>query len=94
MLDTGKSQFLRGLLHRETILTYIKSQSKAVCCFITVPSFLGSEHHVLVVVRVGPHQELAVLGVQGEPGKVHGAEEADMRGLAIQHSLVRVNPQA
>ena len=34
-----------------------------------------------------------MVGVQGEQGKVHGAEEADMRSFAVQYDLVGAHPQ-
>ena len=46
------------------------------------------------VVGVRPNAELAGLSVKGELVEPHRADEGDVGGLAVQHVLVRVDPQA
>ena len=46
------------------------------------------------VVGVRPNAELAGLRVKGELVEPHRADEGDVGGLAVQHVLVRVDPQA
>ena len=55
---------------------------------------LGDEKQFWAVIGVRPDPELAGLRVQGELVKSHRADEGDVGGLAVQHVLVRVYPQA
>ena len=55
---------------------------------------LGDEKQFWAVIGVRPDPELAGLRVQGKLVKPHRADEGDVGGLAVQHVLVRVYPQA
>ena len=54
----------------------------------------GCEQQFGAVVGVRPNAELAGLRVKGELVEPHRADEGDVGGLAVQHVLVRVDPQA
>ena len=80
----------RGIPWNQDII----SLSKLSWVKFSFTRILGDEKQFWAVVGVRPNTELAGLSVEGKLVKSHRADEGDVGGLAVQHILVCVDPQA